>query len=301
MLDLSRLRALHAVAVHGSVSAAADALGYTPSAVSQSITKLERETRTTLLERRGRGVVLTDAAARLAATAQELLAMVERAETDLEEQRGVPAGRLVIGAFASAARGLLPGALAGLSREHPALDARLVEVDPHLSVGQVAQGVLDLTVTFEWDINPLPAPEGLERVWIGDDLCDLLVPAGHPLAGREGLRHRDLAHQRWICQPADTVCHDWLVRTLRAAGTEPDLAYQTAENHTQVALVAAGLGIALMPRLGRGPLPEGVVEVSLDPVPVRRLFAYWRTGASRRPAITETVRHLRAVWPRRTA
>ncbi|KJY41690.1 LysR family transcriptional regulator [Streptomyces sp. NRRL B-1568] len=300
MLDLSRLRALHAVSVHGSVSAAAVALGYTPSAVSQAITKLERETRTTLLERRGRGIVLTDAAARLAGTAQELMAMVERAETELEERRGQPTGRLVVGAFASAARGLMPSVLAELAAAHPSLDSRLVEVDPHLSVGLVAQGVVDLTVTFEWDINPLPAPDGLERRRIGEDKCDVLVPRGHPLAGRAVLHGGDLAQQRWICQPPGTVCHDWLVRTLRASGSEPDLAYQAAENHTQMALVAAGLGIALLPRLGRGPLPPEVVSVPLEPVPVRRLFAYWRAGAARRPAISETVRLLCAHWPERS-
>jgi DNA-binding transcriptional LysR family regulator len=300
MLDLSRLRALHAVSVHGSVSAAAIALGYTPSAVSQAITKLERETRTVLLERRGRGVALTDAARHLVETAQQLLALVERAETELEERRGQPTGRLVVGAFASAARGLLPGVLARLRRDHPTLDARLVEVDPHLSVDLVAQGVIDLAVTHDWDIAPLPAPDGLERVVIGDDRCDVLVPEAHPLAGREVLDRADLSHQRWICQPPGSVCHDWLVRTLRASGCEPDLAYQAAENHTQVALVAAGLGIALMPRLGRGPLPEGVRAVRLEPVPVRRLYAVWRTGAARRPAITETVRALREHWPERT-
>ncbi|MEV4438237.1 LysR family transcriptional regulator [Streptomyces sp. NPDC049577] len=300
MLDLSRLRALHAVSVHGSVSAAAVALGYTPSAVSQAITKLERETRTTLLERQGRGVVLTDAAALLAETARQLLATVERAETELEERRGRPTGRLVIGAFASATCGLLPGVLARLAAEHPSLDARLVEVDPHLSVGQVAQGVLDVAVSFEWDIIPLPAPDGLERRWIGDDSCDVIVPRGHPLAGRELLRHGDLGHQRWISQPPGMVCHDWLVRTLRAAGSEPDLAYQVVENHSQIALVRAGLGIALLPRLGRGPLPDGVLAVPLEPVPVRRLFAYWREGAARRPAITETVRVLREQWPQRS-
>ncbi|WP_414169022.1 LysR family transcriptional regulator [Streptoverticillium reticulum] len=299
MLDLSRLRALHAVSVHGSVSAAALALGYTPSAISQSITKLERETRTTLLERRGRGVMLTDAAVELAETARELLAMVEQAETDLEERRGQPTGRIVVGAFASAARGLLPGVLAQLTREHAALDARLIEVDPHLSVGLVAQGALDIAVWHDWDIVPHTTPERLERAKIGDDLCDVLVPEGHPLAGRERLERSDLVGLRWISNPPGTVCHDWLVRTLRALGSEPDLAYQAAENHTQVALVAAGLGVALMPRLGRGPLPEGVVDVPLEPVPVRRLFAYWRTGAARRPAIRETLRVLREQWPQR--
>ncbi|PSJ26136.1 LysR family transcriptional regulator [Streptosporangium nondiastaticum] len=300
MLDLARLRALHAVSVHGSVSAAAVALGYTPSAVSQAVTKLERETRTTLLERRGRGVALTDEGRHLASTARQLLALVERAETELEERRGQPAGRLVVGAFPSAARGLMPGVLARLTRDHPALDARLLEVDPHLSVDLVSQGVIDVAVVHDWDIAPLAPPEGLEQVLIGEDRCDVLVPEGHPLAGRAMLDRSDLPHHRWICQPPGTVCHDWLVRTLRAAGHEPDLAYQAAENHTHIALVAAGLGIALMPRLGRGPLPEGVRAVPLDPVPVRRLSALWRSGAARRPAITETIRTLREQWPLRT-
>ncbi|MEV5505221.1 LysR family transcriptional regulator [Streptomyces orinoci] len=297
MLDLTRLRALHAVSVHGSVSAAALALGYTPSAISQAISKLERETRTTLLERRGRGVVLTDAADALAHTAAELLALAERAESELEERRGRPAGRLTVGAFATAARDLLPGVLAELAREYPALDVRMTEVDPHLSVDLVARGALDLAVAHDWDSVPRPAPEGLERAEIGTDGCDVLVPEGHPLAGHGTLAAADLAHQRWICQPPGTVCHTWLIRTLRAIGHEPEVGHQVAEFHTQLALVAAGLGIALVPRLGRGPLPAGVRALPLRPMPVRRVSAYWRTGAARRPSITETVRLLRAHWP----
>ncbi|MGK5640349.1 LysR family transcriptional regulator [Streptomyces sp. URMC 126] len=295
MLDLSRMRALHAVSVHGSVSAAAMALGYTPSAVSQAIAKLERETRTPLLERRGRGVVLTDAAVRLAETARELMVLVERAETELDERRGLPTGRLTVGAFPTAARDLLPGVLARLAREHPTVDARLTEIDPHLSVGLVAQGVIDLAVAHDWDINPLPAPEGMERAVLGEDLCDLLVPRDHPLAGRGTVTAADLVAERWICQPPGTVCHDWLVRTLRATGHEPNLVHQVAEYQTQLALVNAGLGVAVIPRLGRGALPPDVRIVAVEPVPVRRLFAYWRIGAARRPAITETVRLLRAA------
>ncbi|WP_433547621.1 LysR substrate-binding domain-containing protein [Streptomyces sp. CA-294286] len=296
MLDLSRLRALHAVSVHGSVAGAAAALGYTPSAVSQQLAKLERETRTKLVERRGRGIALTEDALQLAATAQQLLSIVERAETSLEERRGLPSGRLTVGAFATAARGLLPGALAELARAHPALDARMTEVDPHLSVDLVAKGVLDLAVAHDWDIAPLPAPEGVEQVVIGQDLCDLLVPASHRLAGRTDVRREELATERWICQPPGTVCHDWLMRTLRSAGYEPDIAHQAEEVHTQLALIRAGLGVAMIPRLGRGTLPAGVEAVSLDPVPARRVYALWRTGASRRPAIRETVRVLREHW-----
>ncbi|WP_416975248.1 LysR family transcriptional regulator [Streptomyces sp. 4F14] len=301
MLDLQRLRALHAVSVHGTVGAAAAALGYTSSAVSQQIAKLERETRTVLLEREGRGVRLTDEAWQLADTAQELLAIVERAETGLEERRGLPAGRLTIAAFASAARGLMPSVLADLARRHPALDARLTEVDPHLSVDLAAKGAVDLVIAHDWDIAPLPAPAGLEQAHFGDDLCDLLVPESHPFAGRTAVTREELGNERWICQPPGRVCHDWLLRTLRSAGHEPDVVHQADENPTLVALVAAGLGVALIPRLGRGPLPPGVVEVALEPVPVRRLYALWRTGAARRPAIAETVRTLREHWPRVTA
>ncbi|WAL95608.1 LysR family transcriptional regulator [Streptomyces sp. Je 1-369] len=296
MLDLGRLRALHAVSVHGTVGAAATALGYTPSAVSQQIAKLERETRTTLLERRGRGVALTEEALHLADTARQLLAIVERAETELEERRGVPAGRLTIAAFASAARGLMPAVLADLARRHPSLDTRMTEIDPHLSIDLVAKGAVDMAVVHDWDIAPLPAPPGVEQAVIGDDLCDLVVPHDHPLAGRESVRREELKAERWITQPPGLVCHEWLIRTLREAGCEPDIAHQAEENPTLVALVAAGLGVALIPRLGRGPVPSGAVTVPLAPVPVRRLYALWRTGASRRPAIAETVRTLQLHW-----
>ncbi|QES41712.1 LysR family transcriptional regulator [Streptomyces venezuelae] len=296
MLDLARLRALHAVSVHGTVGAAATALGYTPSAVSQQIAKLERETRTTLLERRGRGVALTEEALHLADTAQQLLAIVERAETELEERRGVPAGRLTIAAFASAARGLMPSVLADLARRHPALDPRMTEIDPHLSIDLVAKGAVDMAVVHDWDIAPIPTPPGVEQAVIGDDFCDLVVPHDHRLAGRTAVRREELKSERWITQPPGLVCHEWLVRTLREAGCEPDIAHQAEENPTLVALVAAGLGVALIPRLGRGPIPSGAVTVPLAPVPVRRLYALWRTGASRRPAIAETVRTLQLHW-----
>lgn len=110
------------------------------------------------------------------------------------------------------------------------------------------------------------------------------------------MRREELGGERWVSQPPGRVCHDWLVRTLRAAGFEPDIRHQAEENPTLTALVAAGLGVALIPRLGRGPLPDGVVAVPLDPMPVRHLYALWRTGASRRPTIAEAVRTLRERW-----
>ncbi|MEU4964396.1 LysR family transcriptional regulator [Streptomyces smyrnaeus] len=293
MLDLSRLRALHAVQLHGSVGGAAQALGYTPSAVSQQIAKLERETGTTLLQRQGRGIALTDDALMLVRTAQEMLRLAEQAEVALEERKGRPAGRLRLAAFPSGARGLMPRVLAQLAADHPQLDLRMSEVDPHLSVGLVARGEIDLALAHDWDIAPMPAPEGVCSVPLGEDHCEVLVPAGHPLAALDTLETADLAGRRWVCQPPGTVCHDWLHTTLRTAGQEPDVAYYVAEFQTQTALVAAGLGIALLPRLGRGPLPDGVVLRALEPVPTRRLFAVTRDCLLRRPAVRATLRALR--------
>ncbi|WP_130796830.1 LysR family transcriptional regulator [Streptomyces otsuchiensis] len=298
MLELSRLRALHAVHQHGTVSAAATALGYTASAVSQQIAKLERETRSTLLERRGRGVALTEAAQVLVATAAGVLALVERAEVELERQRGRPGGTLSIAAFATAARGLLPGALAQLLADHPEVVPRLVEADPHISVDLVARGEIDLAVVHDWDVIPLPAPAGLDRLLLGEDPCDMLLPARHPLAGAEFVTREQVAGERWICQPPGTICHDWLARTMRECGHELEPAFEVAEYATQAQLVAAGLGVALVPRLGRELPPPGAVVVPLEPVPVRRLYALWRSDASRRPTITEAVRRLTDGWRR---
>ncbi|MEV0682201.1 LysR family transcriptional regulator [Actinosynnema sp. NPDC050436] len=299
MLDLGRLRALHAVARHGSVGAAAAALGYTPSAVSQQIAKLERETRTTLLERRGRGIALTDAAHLLAATADQVLRLVEHAEVSLEEQRGAAVGELRVGAFATAARGLLPAVLVALARDHPALDVRLVELDPPPGMEAVSRGELDLAVTHDWDNAPLAVPDGLSRARLGDDFADVLLPVGHPLADRESVVPEDLAGERWICQPEGTICHDWLVNTFRAAGMEPELAFRIGEYETQLALLERGVGVALLPRLGRGALPAGVRAVAFRPTPTRRVYAMWRTQAGRRPAVVAMLAALRGCWEER--
>ncbi|GAA1260387.1 LysR family transcriptional regulator [Kitasatospora nipponensis] len=299
MMDLGRLRALHAVAVHGSVGRAAASLGFTSSAISQQISKLERETRTVLLERQGRGVVLTDAARELAATAQRVLALVEQAEVTLEEQRGQAVGRLLVAAFPTGARGLLPGALADLRVSCPELEVRLLESDPYPAAELVARGEVDLALVQDWPSVPLAVPEGLSRLNLGLDPVDLLLHRDHPLAASPELPVARLRGQRWISVPPGNICHDWLVRTLREAGEEPDVLYQVGEFETQIALVAAGLGIGLVPRLGRGPLPPEVLARPVVPEPSRRVFALWRTQASRRPAITAALAAMRRRWPLR--
>ncbi|GIH76304.1 LysR family transcriptional regulator [Planobispora longispora] len=295
MLDLNRLKALHAVATYGSVGAAADALMVTPSAVSQQLAKLERETGATLLERNGRGVRLTDAAGLLADHAGRILALVETAEADFEALRGEVVGRLSIAAFPTAARGLLPGALVRLRERHPDLRIQLHEREPERQVREVTRGELDLAVIQDWMNRPMAIPEGLSRVTLFDDVADVILPAGHPLAERAEIELSELAGERWISGSPGTVCHDWLVYTLRAAEVEPDITCMADEYPTQLALVAAGQGCAIIPRLGRDFFPEGVRIVAVRPRPIRRIYVLWRADAARRPAIRAAVDALKAV------
>ncbi|WP_433499292.1 LysR substrate-binding domain-containing protein [Sphaerimonospora sp. CA-214678] len=298
MLDLNRLKALHAVSVYGSVGAAAEALMVTPSAISQQIAKLERETGSVLVERNGRGVRLTDAAGLLADHAQRILALVEIAEADFEALRGTVVGRLTVAAFPTGARGILPRALSTLKERHPDLDLLVYEREPERQVREVSRGEIDLAVVPDWLNRPMALPDGLSRATLLHDIADVAVPAGHPLAGAGRVSITELAGDDWISSTPGMICHDFLVFLLRSAELEPRIVCVADEYPTQLAFVAAGHGCALIPRLGRGPLPGGVAVLEIDPPPKRQIYAVWRTDAARRPAIraaVEALRHACAV------
>ncbi|MGD3108482.1 LysR family transcriptional regulator [Streptomyces sp. YGL11-2] len=297
MFDLIRLRALRAVATHGTMTGAASALGYTPSAVSQQIAKLERESGAVLLDRQGGRVELTPAAWLLVEATDEVVAVLERTRARLEEQHGRPTGRLVLAAFPTACRGFAAAALAGLAGRHRALDCRLVESDPHRAISLVVRGEADLAVVHDWHNTPLTLPASLSVAELGEDIADVALPAGHPLAGRDVVTPYDLKGERWIGQGAGAMCHDWLVRCFSDLGVAPDIAYQIEEYESQVALLAAGLGVTMLPRLGRGALPPAVRVVPMQPPPSRRLSAVWRARTDRRPALHATLAALRAHWP----
>ncbi|MFH8747603.1 LysR family transcriptional regulator [Streptomyces rimosus] len=289
MLNLDRLRTLSAVARHGSVSAAAEWLHVTTSAVSQQLAKLERETGQQLLAKNGRGVRLTDAGRLLADHAVRILSQVELAQADLEAHRGQAVGELRLGAFPTAARGLFPGALARLRVEHPQLRPRLTEMEPDVSVRSVVRGDIDLGVVLDWHNRPLSLPEGLAKAPILDDPADVAMPADHPLARRRSVVLEDFADDEWISWPQGEFCHDWLMFTLRGQGIEPRLSHMAEEHHTQLALIEAGLGVAVAPRLGRGPVPAGVSVVPVRHTMRRHVYAIWRADADRRPSIRAAV------------
>src|SRR5690348_7804732 len=208
MLNLERLRVLHAVAATGSLAGASRALQVTTSAVSQQMARLEREAGQPLVERQGRGVRLTEAGALLADRAGEVLALVERAESDLAEHRGAVSGALTVAAFATAARGLLPGALRDLRAAHPALRVSLAEQEPHESVPALARGLVDVAVVQDWTDDPLAVSDGLARRHLLDDAFDVALPLAHPLAGRASVAVKELADDDWVGWSVGQICHD---------------------------------------------------------------------------------------------
>jgi DNA-binding transcriptional LysR family regulator len=295
MLNLERLRTLDALARHGSVSGAAEGLHVTTSAVSQQMSKLEREVGQQLLARNGRGVRLTDAGRLLAEHAGRILSQVELAQADLEAQRGQVVGELRLSAFPTAARGLFPAALSALRAQHPALRLRSTELEPEGGIAGVVRGDLDLAVVLDWYNRPMPLPDGLVKAPILDDPADVAMPAAHPLAGRDEVDLGEFADDEWITWGEGEFCHEWLMFTLRSRGIEPIVGHRAAETHTQLGLVAAGLGVCVVPLLGRNPMPAGVVTVPLKERVRRHVYVVWRADADRRPSIRAAVEALRAA------
>ncbi|MGA4843288.1 LysR family transcriptional regulator [Streptomyces sp. G45] len=295
MLNLERLRTLDALARHGSVSGAAAGLHVTTSAVSQQMTKLEREVGQQLLAKNGRGVRLTDAGRLLADHAARILSQVELAQSDLEQQRGKAVGELRVAAFPTAMRGLLPAALSSLRARHPGLSVAAHEREPEQAVRGVVRGDLDLAVVLDWYNKPLPLPDGLLKAPVLDDPADVAMPAAHPMADRPEVDLEDFAEDEWITWAEGEFCHEWLMFTLRAKGFEPRIAHRAEEHHTQLALVAAGLGVCVAPRLGRDPMPTGVRTVPVRQRVRRHVYVVWRADADRRPSIRAAVEALRVA------
>jgi len=286
MIDLPALASLRAVDTHGSVVAAADALGFTPSAVSQQVKRLERQTGVPLLERVGRGVMLTRNGRHLVDEGSRLLTELEQVEAGLHRQADTVAGHLRLTAFATAMRGLVAPALRDLREAHPDLTLTLTEREPWDTVDLVASGQSDLGVVHSWGDVPLAIPEHLATTSLARDVADVVVHADHRLAGRSRVSPRDLVDEDWIATPDGTICREWLTRMYDGTGRLPRIAHQSMEFGSHLALVQAGLGIALVPRLGRQPITDELVALLVhDPVPTREIVAVHRRSMTDSPAV----------------
>lgn len=286
MIELTALVSLQAVATHGSVVAAAEALGFTPSAVSQQVKRLEKQTGVPLLERVGRGVLLTRHGRHLVEAGARLLSDLEEIEAGLHHQAGAVSGRLRVTAFSTAMRGLIAPVVRDLRAAHPDLTLTLSEREPWDTIDLVASGQSDLGVVHSWGDVPIAIPDHLASTPVAKDVADVIVRHDHPLAGRERVRPHDLVDEDWIATPEGSICRQWLIRMYDGTGRRPRIAHQSVEFDSHLALVRAGLGIALIPRLGRAPIGAELVAVAAhDPIPTRDIVAVHRRSMTESPAI----------------
>ena len=295
MLDVRRMRVLREVGARGSFSAAAEALNFTQSAVSQHVAALEREAGTQLVDRGSRGVRLTDAGRVLVDHAEAILARIECAEDDLAAIAGLRGGRLRLLCFQSAGATLVPRAVAAFHERHPRVELRMVEAEPGEAVPRLRSGEADLALVYDHESTPgLLAPE-LELTHLIDDRYDIIIPKGHALAGRRRLSLADFEEEPWIASSRMDGCRRITEGVCREAGFEPRVAFEADETLAAQALVAAGVGVTLLPRLALTTLHPGVVARPLSAAPVRQVLAARLEGAYRSPASEAMVQILADV------
>ncbi|MFD3835436.1 LysR family transcriptional regulator [Streptomyces sp. NPDC058642] len=294
MLDVRRMQVLRAVVSSGSVTGAAAVLGYTPSAVSQQIAALEKEARTDLLERVGRGVRPTAAGLLLTEYADTISRQVAEAETALADLLAGRTGRLSVRYFATAGASLVAPAVARLRTEHPGVQIELKLIDPEDSLPDVREGRADLALV----VGPRTSgQEGVRFLHLLDDPYLAVLPEGHPLAQAEALEMADLAEEPWVGSEWPGACLDAQLTACEAAGFRPRFVVESEDYVTAQGFVAAGLGVSLIPRLGLGVgvRPGVVVRELRSPEPARSIYAAVRETAPPQPALRAFIAAMRAA------
>jgi DNA-binding transcriptional LysR family regulator len=304
MLDVRRLRLLCELQERGTVTAVAQALAYTPSAVSQQLATLEREAGVPLMERQGRRLRLTDAGRGLVDHATAVIARLELAESDLAAAAGdEAAGRVRLAAFQTAASGLVLPLLGALRERHPKLQLDLLEMEAEEGLELLRRGEVELVVAEEYDFAPRPRDPGLVLRGICRDPLVLVLPESHPLAAAdpETVPIAALAGQAWASPRSGTAFDASMVRACRVyGGFDPDRRHRSNDLAVLEQLVAAGEAVALLPSLGRPGRVPGVVvrrpaEAPLDRsifVAMRRASAGRATLAAVSDALREQARAL---------
>jgi DNA-binding transcriptional LysR family regulator len=292
-MDTALLETFRQVAAHGSITGAARSLGYTQSAVSRQVAALEATMSARLFDRRGRGVQLTEHGRRLLSHAESLLARIDVARRDLEALDRLEAGRLRVGAFPTAVATLIPRAMAAFAADHPDVSLSLVEGATPRQLARLERDDADVAV-----ISAFPGQrvddDRFELAHLLDDAMLVALPTGHWLAGRRRVRLGDLAGERWIgADPRDE--DDRVLGPARLAG-ELATDFPVREWTAKLGLVAAGLGVTLVPSLATPAARSDLALAPLDPrdAPPRRVLAATLRGVTPPPATGAFIASLRA-------
>jgi DNA-binding transcriptional LysR family regulator len=292
MLNLGRLRVLSEVISHGSFSGAAEALSYTQSAVSQAVARLEAETGATLVVRDRRGIRATAAGATLVEHAEVIFAQVEAAEASLAAVLGVRGGRLRVASFPSAGATLMPQAVAIFRERHPEVALTLAEGEPEEMAPRLRAGEFDMALLFEFPGARERVAAKLRTTLLLEDPMHVALPATHLLADSPRVVLEDLRDEQWVQTSASSPCARHVVRLCLAAGFEPHVTFESDDYDTVQGLVAAGVGVALIPGLALTQVHPGIVVRDLEPTPVRRVLAATIAGPGVAPAARTMTRVL---------
>lgn len=285
MLDIRKLRLLRELSHRGTIAAVAAALTYTPSAVSQQLSALEREAGVPLLERTGRTVRLTPAATTLVEHTESILEILHRASADLADAATSLSGTLRIGTFPTAVPTITTPAVVTLSTDHPSLNLLVSELDPAKMADALRSDSLDLALIQEYDHVPLAREPGIGRE-------PLMEEAVH-LAALDAISLHDSHEAPWIAGTPGTLCHTLTIRACEADGFTPYIRHHADDFGAVLALVAAGQGVALVPDLAARNPPDGVV---LTPQGIRRrTYLAYRRGTRSHPGIAAACQALHSV------
>ena len=277
MLDVRRLRLLCDLARLDTIAAVAQAHMYTPSAVSQQLSALEREVGVPLLERSGRRVALPAAGRVLVEHGETVLTALEQTTTAVAALATGLSGPLRIGAFPTAVRTLLPATLVALAGRHPGLELMVTELDPAAVPDALREHRLDVGLLHDYDVVPVRPDPMLDGLPLLDETVYLTLPR----TGTGSLR--DQRDADWIVASPGTLCHEVTLHVCRAAGFTPRVRHQADDFTTVLALVAAGQGVSLVPQLAAMTPPVGVWLVPLQTR--RRTRIAYRKGAATHPAV----------------
>lgn len=292
MLDAHRLMIFRSVAATGSVAAAAASLGYTPSAVSQHVAALQRETGLKLLERVGRGVQLTPAGRVLATEADGVLERLNDLGATVDDLRAGKANRITMNVFATAGTHWMPGVVQTLSAEFPDTRLRLRIED---EVNEIAVRRPDLAVAVRQELAPTTAVAGYSHEDLMVESYVAVVPRNHEFANREVVDMAELEHVRWIDNDVRRgACRQAVIDACAAAGFTPRFVVETTDYPSALRFVARGVGVTVLPRLGATELPPGTVAIDVcNPAPRRTVVAYVKDSECRNPVVRRAMQLLR--------
>lgn len=295
-IDWRKLRLLHELDRRGTIAAVAEAMYLTPSAVSQQLAALAREVGVPLLERRGRSVVLTGQARVLLSHAQEMRELAERTRAALDAWADGTEGYVRVGSLSTGIAALVAPAVARLCEERPGLTVRVSEREPGEALDLLDAGELEIAVTVDCPGVPSRQDARYCRVDLIADVMDAVVPSGHPLAGRSSVALTELAGEVWVAGAASDACSHIVTGICAATGFSPDVQHYCREWDAVAALVAAGAGVALVPRSAQPLRPQGLAVLPVAGAPATRLlFALTRAGTDQDPATRAALEALAAV------